>query len=646
MAARKTSAGAKKHLTEQRAQERAAMGVQAKYDAAGMGRRMRGWNPPNSGPNTAIAGLEKIRSRSRDTSRNSWSGEAAVQRWTTNLIGVGITPLIQGMPNRERKKELNALWLRWTRYADADGALDFYGMQTLAVRAWLESGEVFMRRRPRRMDGDFEVPVQIQLIESDYVPLLDADTYPGLIKGNRIRSGIEINQYGRKVAYWVYRDHPGDMSRGVVQIDSGKLLRVPAEEMRHIFEPKRPGQLRGVSMLAPMLAALRGVDDYVDAVLERQKLANLFVATIKRSLPENWDGEVDEETGLPKFYDSNGSQLVGLEPGIQQTLLPGEEMTFSNPPEAGTTYSDYLRTSHLGTAAGAGMPYELLSGDIKDVSDRTLRVMINEFRRLAEQRQWQLVIPMMCQPAREWFADAAALAGLVALGELNTVKDVKWSPHGWQHIHPVQDPQGKQMEVEAGFRSRASVIGERGDDPEEVDEERAEDLKREKDLDLWVNPNPPVATPADKKSGDADGIDNEEYSAPPNARLLIEAQARLIDAQATATLREPVTAAAPVVNITNHIPQTQVHNALTVEPTPVTIANQVHSPEVHVAAPVVNMASPDVHVAAPVVNIENNQPPAEVTVNLPTRKIESDVTRDKNGNIVHVTQVETSVGDT
>ena len=621
------------------------MGVQAKYDAAGSGRRMQGWNPPNSGPNTAITGLEKIRTRSRDTSRNSWSGEAAVQRWTTNLIGVGITPLIQGLPNRERKKELNSLWLRWTRYADADGALDFYGMQTLAVRAWLESGEVFMRRRPRRLDGDFEVPVQIQLIESDYVPLLDTDTYPGLIKGNRIRSGIEINQYGRKVAYWVYRDHPGDTSRGVISIDTGKLIRVPAEEMRHIFEPKRPGQLRGVSMLAPMLAALRGVDDYVDAVLERQKLANLFVATIKRSLPENWDGELDEETGLPKFYDSNGTQLVGLEPGIQQTLLPGEEMTFSNPPEAGTTYSDYLRTSHLGTAAGAGMPYELLSGDIKDVSDRTLRVMINEFRRLAEQRQWQLVIPQMCQPAREWFADAAALAGLVGLGELNTVKDVKWSPHGWQHIHPVQDPQGKQMEVEAGFRSRASVIGERGDDPEEVDDERAEDLKREKALDLWVDPNPPAAAPADKKSGDSDGIDNNEYSGPPNARMLIEARAQVL-ADSIVAAREPVTAQAPVFNITNNVPPAQVHNVVNVEPTPVNVAApvvNVAAPDVHVAAPVVNMASPDVHVTAPVVNIENNQPPAEVTVNLPARKTESDVRRDKNGNITHVTQTETTV---
>jgi capsid protein len=75
------------------------------------------------------------------------------------------------------------------------------------------------------------------------------------------------------------------------------------------------------------------------------------------------------------------------------------------------------------------------------------------------------------------------------------------------------------LEVESGFRSRSSVIGERGDDPEEVDEERAEDLEREKELGLWADPNPPAPdAPAEKDNGDSDGIDDDEYSAPPNAR--------------------------------------------------------------------------------------------------------------------------------
>lgn len=73
------------------------------------------------------------------------------------------------------------------------------------------------------------------------------------------------------------------------------------------------------------------------------------------------------------------------------------------------------------------------------------------------------------------------------------------------------------MEVTNGFRSRSSVIGERGDDADAVDEERAADMQREKDLELWVDPNgAPVASGDPADDPEEDGIDDDEYSAPPN----------------------------------------------------------------------------------------------------------------------------------
>ena len=114
-------------------------------------------------------------------------------------------------------------------------------------------------------------------------------------------------------------------------------------------------------------------------------------------------------TNLP-IEDEGGQALAGLEPGLMQELDFGQDVKFSNPPEAGTTFSDYMRTQQLGTAAAAGLPYEVFSGDIREVSDRTLRVVINEFRRFAEQRQWQIVIPMLCKPVRRWWTEIAALA--------------------------------------------------------------------------------------------------------------------------------------------------------------------------------------------------------------------------------------------
>jgi lambda family phage portal protein len=483
-----------------------------KYDAAGMGRRMAGWQPPSTGPNRAIYGLQKIRDRSRDATRNDWTGESGIQKWTTNLVGIGIVPRAKRIKSKERKQAVQDLWEDFCNTCDADGVLTFYGMQTLGVRAWLESGEVFIRKRPRFPDAGLPVPLQVQLIEAEYVPLLDADSYPGLPSGNTIRSGIERDKRGQRVAYWMFKEHPGDMFN-LKSIDPFLLMRIPASEVKHMFMPTRPGQLRGVSMLAPILPKLRTIGDYQDAVLTRQQMANLFVAFISRTLPAA-DPTVDPLTG--KAIDGDFDQpLMPMAPGLIQELEDGQQVTFANPPEAGTMYSDYIRTEMMSLASASGLPYEVFSGDIRQVSDRTLRVLINEFRRFAEQRQWQVIIPMLCQPVRDWFTDAAIFAGMATLAEREDIRRVEWSPHGWSYIHPVQDPQGKQMEVAAGFRSRSSVIGERGDDPETVDQERADDQAREMELGIFNDPSGKLDAHGDEVP-EQDGIAPGEYSAPPN----------------------------------------------------------------------------------------------------------------------------------
>lgn len=437
---------------------------QNKYDAAGYGRRIKGWTAPSTGPLRAVEGLPRIRDRARDTTRNDWAGESGIQKWTTALVGVGITP-------RWASEIHTGMWAAWSSYSDADGVLDFYAQCALAVRSWLASGEVFIRRRPR-IDWPY---VQVQLVESDFVPMLDADTYAGLPEGHTIRQGIERDKRGRRTAYWMYKEHPGD---GVmVGPKAGDLIRVAASQVSHVFEPTRPGQLRGVSSLAPVLVRLRASMDFEDAVLDRQKLANLFTAFLTRAMPANWDGvDTDPLTGLPTWYDTAGKPMAGLEPGALQELSPGENITFANPPEAGTSFTDYMRTTHMGTAAGQGLPYEMFAGDIREVSDRTLRIVIQEFRRFAEQRQWHTVVPMVCKPIVRWFAQAHALAGLVSAADAEVLAMPEWQPHGWDYIHPVQDVQGKILARDAGFISTSAVISARGDDPRRVLAERQADV--------------------------------------------------------------------------------------------------------------------------------------------------------------------------
>lgn len=460
-----------------------ALALASPHEAAGSGRRLRGWTPSGSGPNRANAGAGTLRNRARDAGRNDWAGRAIPQRWAANLVGTGIIARPKTRDS-ELKSRLVELWDEWAEVSDADEMLDLYGQQNLIARNWIESGEVFVRLRPRRLEDGLPVPLQVQVLEADMVPATDS-TAPN---GNSIVQGIEFDGLGRRVAYWMLRNHPGD---GIG--DSISTVRVPAASVLHIFEPTRPGQLRGVSELGPILARLRGVGDFDDAVLERQKLANLFAGFLERPA-SGQDAALDPLTGQLIKADHDGTPMAALEPGTMQELLPGESVRFSEPPDAGAGYGDFTRQQYQGVAAGTGLPYELLTGDLRGVSDRALRVILNEFRRHCQQRQWHILIPQFCRKVRAAWADAALLAGVLTAAEAAEARRVTWVPQGWAYIHPTQDVQAQQIAVESGFTSRSRVITERGDDPEEIDRERAEDDQREDGLGLADDVEPLEST--------------------------------------------------------------------------------------------------------------------------------------------------------
>lgn len=623
----------------------AAAAFTAMYDAGGMGRRIKSWNPQSTGPQSVLKGHDKIRNRSRDVVRNDWAGESGVQKWTTALVGTGIVP-------RWKNKTIAADWKLHVKTCDADGVLDAYGLQALGVRSWATSGEVFLRRRWRDISlverGFMAAPVQYQLIESDFCPLFDADMWRGMPSGNVIRQGIEFNRFGRRVAYWMYPEHPGDKARGISPMPDD-LIRISAQDVKHCFEPLRPGQIRGVSPLANILVRLRNSADFEDAVLDRQKLGNLFVAFLKRNIPSGANLEYDPVTGLPTFYNKQGEPLAALEPGMFQELMPGEEMQFANPPEPGTSFPDYMRVTHRGTAAGLGLPYELHTGDIQDVSDRTLRVVINEFRRYCEQRQWHLAIPNLCQPMVDWWAEAMTLVGWPAAQAVEA-KDCTWHPQGWEYIHPVQDVEGKAKAIEAGLTSRSAEILKRGEDPEEVDEQRKADRDREEKYDLLPKPGEPGGPPApapkqpqvddrlveilaafsqtsERMQGvlvDALRAQQERHAPAPQPA---ESIAQIAAVAAAAAVQPAMTQMAEMF-----AKAIEAVTAVATRPaTPVAIENNLPA-----AAVTVNVEPTPITVQPP--NVINNVQPAEVKVELPDREITSAIEHDDQGRIVNVTQ--------
>lgn len=418
-------------------------------------RRKAGWTYTNTSARQSTSPFApSLKFRARAAVRNDPWASKALDSMVSNLIGTGI---IARPATKEEAlaKTLNELWQAWVDECDSTDILDLYGIQSLVARSWLESGEVFIRLRPRYPE-DMEVPLQIQVIESDQVSFKDEV----LSNGHVVRSGIEYDALGSRVAYWIHPNHPGETLVDKSKNKTNDAVRIPATEILHIFKPLRPGQERGVTIFAQVLTKIESMNNFDDAVLLRQEMSNLFVAFIRKN---------------PDFYTPDPEQTwpvealnEALKPGATKQMLPGEDVEFTSPPDAGNNYPDFMRQQLMSLCAGVGIPYELLSGDYSRINDRTMRIAINDFKRKLEADQWQIIIAQFLKPLRKAWVDAAILAGNINTSSRKEALKTNWTTHAHAYIHPVQDIQGKLLKINNGLTTKAQVISDEGYDPAEV----------------------------------------------------------------------------------------------------------------------------------------------------------------------------------
>jgi len=450
----------------------------AVYEAGSVSRRTVGWKAPTTSPNSnLLASLALIRDRSRQAIRNDGWAKGAIDKLVYNIVGTGIVPLSKAQDPAFRTA-VQALWLKWTSVSSTSGQQDFYGQQAQAVRCWLSAGEVFLRLRRRSLADGLPVPLQVEVIEPELCPV----DYNGERGGNRIRAGIEFSPIGERVAYYFFFSRPGDLQ----DYDAGDLRRIPAEDVIHLYEELRPGQYRGEPHLTPALVLLWELDKMQDATVLRSQLANMFAGFLKTP---NTDADVHPLTGLAANKNDEGKPILTLEPGTFQELAPGEEVVFNDPPQADSFAPAFMSQLLRSIASGLGVPYEILTGDMSGLNDRSMRVVLQEFRRGIQARQHLVVAHQLCEPVwQRWMRaafDASALPIPPAyLFDADPWARVDWRPQGWAYTHPVQDVQSTITAIKAGLTTRSAAVSEQGYDAEEIDREQAADNSRAQSLGL------------------------------------------------------------------------------------------------------------------------------------------------------------------
>lgn len=466
--------------TAQAAAQPLSQPLQTPYEGASLSPRVVRWTPNVGGPNTTIGGsLPLLRSRARDKVRRDALANSAIEAWVTNVVGIGIKPQFV-TADAGLNRALADLWLAWTDESDAAGQFDFYGQQALAARSLAEAGEVFARLRTRRPEDGLSVPLQVQLLESEFCPTEKNEPQAG--SGPYTQNGVVFNAIGARTGYWMARVHPDDATAKQLRAAHAQLWSlVPASDICHLAHVLRPDQIRGTPLLTRALIKLHDLDKYDDAQLVRQQIAALFAGFVRQT----------QETG-PVFADQDaadntGLALASLEPGTMQVLEPGQEIAWSAPPSPGDSYEAFVRHQERRIAVAAGILYEQLTGDYSQINDRQFRAAVNEFRRRCRMWQHHLIVFAFCRPVLRRWLELALLAGAVTLPESVTLAQAaqaKWVPERFDYINPEQDVNTMIKEMRSGIESRSGIASQRGVDVHRLDAEIASDNARADDLGL------------------------------------------------------------------------------------------------------------------------------------------------------------------
>jgi lambda family phage portal protein len=435
----------------------------------------------------ARASLIILRNRARQLVRDSDYARQAVRAFRNNVVGTGVQFQSQvrmqrggGRLDTALNDAIEKAWSEWCRKDSADvaGLLCFSEIERLAISSVITDGEVFIRIY-RQSVGRSKVPLSIQVLEAD---MLD-DNYNGVGEnGNEIRMGVEVSQdFRRPVAFWFFQKHPGDYQYGQKGNPYQKRIRVPAEEILHLYQVERPGQTRGVSAFASALTTIHHMEGFAESELISARAGAALMGFV-----------TSPEGSFPEDDVMDGQRVLDWSPGQWKYLAPGESVDVPNL-QRPDSFEPFMRQCLRSVAAGLGVSYETVSRDFSQTNYSSSRLSLLEDRdNYRAIQSW--LIENLHQAIYDKWLDMAALSNVVNLpgyeSDPTRYNVARWLPRGWAWVDPKSEVESFAKAVRCGFMTQADVIAQTGGDIDEVFTARAREIELAQEMGLVFDTDP------------------------------------------------------------------------------------------------------------------------------------------------------------
>lgn len=349
-------------------------------------------------------------------------------------------------------------WKDWqsAENCDVTGKLDFITMSKLALETVAREGEAIIRICQGRSVSPWGFA--LQLIDPRRLDINKNNL--NMPNGHIIRFGIEFNQYGKPLNYYIKKDLDGYYS----EVSGNNHYIIPAEEIIHLFLPQYVDQKRGLPWFSNVLMRMNMLNGFEEAAVEHARAGACQMGFITNNDPEAYEDEDDKNADID----------IMATPASFHELPPGYDVKKYDPAYPNGEFDVFSKSILRSIAVGLNAGYSSISGDLSSVNFSSLRQGILDEREVWKGLQQWFKENFVKRIHAQWLKYSLLAScikcgsGVLKAERIDKYKEVTWTMRRWSWVDPVKDVNSAAISVQNGFRSRSDVIREQGRDPQEV----------------------------------------------------------------------------------------------------------------------------------------------------------------------------------
>jgi lambda family phage portal protein len=598
-----------------------------RFEAARLDRLTADWQATTVSINQELRGdLDRLRARCRQLINNNDYARKFRLMVQSNIVGPGGIRLQARVadgpdrPDRLANQAIEAAWAEWSAACDVTGRQSLRDLCETLVGQLPSDGE-FLVRIVRGPQAGNRFGFALQAIDVDRIDTTYTVARAG--QQNAVVMGVEIDEFHRPQAVWIFEAHPNDGAAS-----NRQRIRLPIGEVLHVLRVERPEQARGVPWMAPGVLSLHRLGKFsLATLLAAENGANHF------GFFQTPDGQ--SPIGA---VDGEGESITVTQPGTYDVLPPGVTFQAHESRYPDQVVGPFVKHHLQRIASGWGIAYHSLANDLEGVNFSSIRSgTLEERDRWAADQEW--FIATFMEPVFQAWLQWCLMKSLIVMPNGSALPAAKadkfrahqWQARRWDWVDPKADTEANILKVKAGLMSPQDLSAAMGYDFDDTLAaiKAAQDLAAEYGVRLTAydatpgagaSAAAPPAAPADAAAADAGRAQASPVAA------VIDAMARALEA---AHPREPQRID---LRLEQPASQVTVNAPITIRQPDVQLEAHIQTPEpqVHVEA-----VMPEMRAEAAAVTVINQVEPAPVTVHNthPARAVQT-VERDDNDEIV------------